>query len=219
LTFSSSIIACFWDRRHRRLLVGESGAVRACYPSSGDGGSSGWTVTVAGQFGYEGIKDGMGQRARFDCIRAITCDGADNIFVADTHTIRRIHQLTYVFVTHLQSVTYLLDHVPQPLLLLIASYLPAGDVTTFGMGSEGSLTYTHNPPEHAWQPTSLCLDGDGFIYTIDTGHVIRKLSLANGNPIGIPTIAPIIDMLHHQLPPEARQGMYFTSPRYTSDYI
>lgn len=223
--------------------MAESGAVRACYPSS-----NGWTVTIAGHRPKQGCRDGMGQKSRFDHLRAIACDGADQIFVADTHTVRRIRALTYEFVHELRCVAALAA-LSLPLLVIIASFLPvhdtsimpssgpymvschmgwhamplmpcdgyvlyvqqAGMVTTFGEGDEGSFQFGHHQPQHQWQPMSLCMDHDGHMYTLDNDHIIRKLSLANGNPIGTPVIAPIVDIHHHPLAARLRQGMYFIS--------
>jgi hypothetical protein len=113
--------SCIYDRRHQRLLVAESGAVRSVCLTSG------WTVTIAGQIPNHGIRDGLGQRARFGDISSIICDGNDNIFVIDNKYIRRIQPVIDQVVHELQLSCRQLQSFPSPLLRFIASFLPVPD--------------------------------------------------------------------------------------------
>lgn len=51
---------------------------------------AGEVTTVAGQAGAWGAQDGFGSAARFQYPRAVACDAAGNVYVADTHIIRKI---------------------------------------------------------------------------------------------------------------------------------
>ncbi len=101
----------------------------------------------------QGYADGNGSAAKFNIPNGIAIDGSGNLFVSDQSN-NRIRKIT-----------------------------PNGDVTTVaGSGNAGFADGTGTVANFS-SPTSLCVDGSGNIFVIDTGnHKIRKIT-----PAGIVT--------------------------------
>jgi hypothetical protein len=113
--------------------------------------ATGVVTTLAGDPTTSGKDDGTGASAQFDTPVAVVCDGAGNLFVADSgnHTIRKIA-------------------------------LAGGTVTTLAgsAGIAGSADGTGATARFD-NPTGLAVDGAGNLFVADTGNrTIRKLVIA-----------------------------------------
>ena len=113
--------------------------------------ATGVVTTLAGDPTTSGKDDGTGASAQFDTPVAVVCDGAGNLFVADSgnHTIRKIA-------------------------------LAGGTVTTLAgsAGIAGSADGTGTTARFD-NPTGLAVDGAGNLFVADTGNrTIRRLVMA-----------------------------------------
>ena len=113
--------------------------------------ATGAVTTLAGSPGNYGKVDGVGDAARFSRPTGLACDGAGNLFVADSdnHAIRKV-VITTATVTLLAT-------------------LPGGSSGSSGIGV---------PPE---SPSALVTDGAGNLFVTDqSDHTIRKVVIATG---------------------------------------
>ena len=107
--------------------------------------SAGVVTTIAGSAGVSGSSDGIGASARFNSPSGVRCDGAGNIFVADTnsHTVRRV--------------------TPGGIVTTLAGSAGASG-TADGIGAAAFFNY----------PSNALPDAAGNIYVIDTyNHTLR----------------------------------------------
>jgi len=108
-------------------------------------------TTLAGKAGDSGSTDGNAAEARFQQARAIACDAAGNLYVADSgsDTIRRM--------------------------------TPAGEVTTLaGKHSSIGSTDGSGAAARFDFPTGIVCDATGDLYVSDSqNHTIRKITLSH----------------------------------------
>jgi sugar lactone lactonase YvrE len=116
--------------------------------------ATGAVTTLAGSPGQVGYTDGTGADARFFRPDGLVCDGAGNLFVADTYnsTIRKVVISTGTVTT------------------LAGSPGKSGNVD--GTGADARFSY----------PESVAADGAGNLYVADSvdNHAIRKIVIATG---------------------------------------
>ncbi len=110
--------------------------------------ATGETTTVAGS-GVAGLLDGVGTEAQLSLPRGITTDGT-YLYLADNHTIKKIHLLT-------RQVTTI-----------------AGDSTTGANDDANGLLARFN------QPTEMTTDGMNLFVTDYNNHVIRRVNITSG---------------------------------------
>ncbi len=117
---------------------------------------AGVVTTIAGEQGFAGSDDGMGNAARFGYLGATALDNAGNIYVADTgnETIRKLTLTgTNWFVT-----------------------------TIAGQPNNGGTNDGIGPAIQFGQPTGVCVDSATNVYVADySTFTIRKLSLIGTN--------------------------------------
>ena len=166
--------------------------------------AAGEVTTFAGLAGNPGSDDGTGSAARFTYPSGVACDGAGNIFVADTqnNTIRMITpagvvstlagspgvsgsadgQGSTALFNQPESVAcdafgnvYVADSSNQT----IRKVTTAGDVTTIAglAGEYGSVDGTGGAARF-WSPSGVACDASGNVYVVDTGSTIRKVTPA-----------------------------------------
>ena len=121
--------------------------------------ANGAVTTLAGQAGAQGFEDGTGSAARFEFPSGVA---ADNVYVTDNCTIRRITPAGVV-------TTWVGVHRVDVVITSDADVAGQADGQTYadGPGSAARLYY----------PQGVAADGLGNIYVADTGnHAIRKVT-------------------------------------------
>lgn len=126
------------------IAVGKSGDVYVAYETLRDRGQSVWRITpdgqtnlLAGSTAELGQVDGLGTEARFQAIKGIATDAAENVYVLDSRLLRRI--------TPLGLVTTIAGGAPAP-----------GGSTPDGIGENAGL-----------DPIAIASDDEGILYVAD----------------------------------------------------
>jgi len=115
--------------------------------------ATGETTTIAGTFGVTGSDDGIGTNARFYSPQGLACDGAGNLYVADSvnSTIRKLVIATGA-VTTIAGAANVSAHVD-------------------GLGTAARFE----------SPLSLTFDGAGNLFVVDIDGTIREIVLSTGD--------------------------------------
>ena len=115
--------------------------------------ATGAVTTLAGSVGLAGDVNGIGSAALFNGLGDVACDGAGNLFVADTdnHEIRKVVIATRE----------------------VATLAGSGQISGSSDGMGQSVRFL--------SPQGLASDGAGNLFVADSGnHTIRKLVFATG---------------------------------------
>ncbi len=166
-------------------------------------------TTLAGSLGVTGSDDGIGTSARFFSPQGLACDGAGNLYIADSvnSTIRRLALATGEVTTIAGTANALGSQdgrgqaarfdSPMSLAydgaghLFVADIdgtirdivLTTGDVTTVA-GSSATTGSQDGTGTSAlfWRPQGVVSDGAGTLYVADTdNHTIRKIVVETGS--------------------------------------
>ena len=114
--------------------------------------STGQVTTMAGSLGLTGSDDGIGASARFFSPQGLACDGAGNLYIAD-------------------SVNSLIRK------LVIAT----GEVTTIAGGNASAHRDGRGSEARFESPMALAYDGAGNLFVADMDNTIRKIVLSTAD--------------------------------------
>jgi len=161
-------------------------------------------ITAAGQLivygdGTQAVKDGSAATAEFGIVSSICADNSGNIYIADSHRIRRIANGTVTTMagnnnlgaadgqgaaasfggamglcTDSKGNVYIADIDNSNIRMMT----PGGQVTTIaGNGNAGYKEGAKSQAEFS-APSGVCVDGKGNLFVADYGNnVIRKIVL------------------------------------------
>jgi len=178
------------------VFVADSYTIRKISPA-------GEVSTLAGLAGYPGSADGPGDKARFSWPAGIAVDSADNLYVADRYTIRKITPAGWVTTLAgvygrggsadgLSGKALFSDqekgiavdgagavYVADAFNHAIRKISPAGAVSILaGSAGQGSVDGTVAEARF-FRPLGIALAGDGTVYVADTSNdTIRKITPA-----------------------------------------
>jgi len=127
--------------------------------------ATGAVTTFSGTPGQQGAVDGIGANARFTSPWGLTSDGAGNLFVADTNSIRKIVIATAA----------------------VTTVAGTRDQTGTADGTGAAARFN--------DPCGIASDGAGNLYVADTlNNSIRKVATASGTVTTVaPSLAPSVD--------------------------